>query len=464
MKKIKIVIVVSHGFHARILLHSKIFYYLKKNAEITIITPNANEPEFINKFSDCGIKLVQLNDQYTKFEKLFESIRKLCFTNPKLLQTLNIKNEQLKRNNSIKYKITRILNLSIGHIKPLRRLWLNIESLLFQDRKHTWIFTTFKPDGLITVTPGIFPADARLIRTAKKKNVNTFCIVQSWDNLTSKGFMGARPDYLVVWNKIMKNEAIEYHDYLEKEVFIAGVPHFDVYASRKNYESRESVFNRFGLDINKALIFFGTTASIHYPHNLEIIEILINFLKSNQYIKESQILVRLHPEVVSGSYKEDLEKYMQFKEWITFDIPGSRSVNLACDMYEEDTRHLGELLLHSAVTINTASTLSIDACCHNRPVVNIGFDGYSEKSYEDSALRFYDYTHYINIVKAGGVRIAKTREDLIHWINQYLINPLLDSEGRIRVVKEQCYKLDGNSGKRAAEYILSKMKKSEYPK
>jgi hypothetical protein len=57
-------------------------------------------------------------------------------------------------------------------------------------------------------------------------------------------------------------------------------------------------------------------------------------------------------------------------------------------------------------------------------------------------------------MKTGGVRIARNVDELIKFINMYLSNPKLDSEGRKRIVREQCYKVDGRVGERIAKYIL----------
>ena len=57
-----------------------------------------------------------------------------------------------------------------------------------------------------------------------------------------------------------------------------------------------------------------------------------------------------------------------------------------------------------------------------------------------------------------GVRLAKSREDLIKYVNMYLKDPSIDREGRKRMVVEQCYKFDGKSGERIANHVLNLLK------
>ena len=47
--------------------------------------------------------------------------------------------------------------------------------------------------------------------------------------------------------------------------------------------------------------------------------------------------------------------------------------------------------------------------------------------------------------------------EFVSIVNEYLKNPQLDSENRKRIVKEQCYKIDGNSSKRIANRIINLM-------
>jgi len=121
---------------------------------------------------------------------------------------------------------------------------------------------------------------------------------------------------------------------------------------------------------------------------------------------------------------------------------------------DRDIVHLINCLYHSNIVINTASTMTIESCIFNKPVISIAFDGYKKRNYWTSVRRFCDYNHYSNLIKAGGVRVAKNPEELLVLINEYLANPELDNKGRKRIVEEQLYKLDGKSGERIGNFLL----------
>jgi hypothetical protein len=72
-------------------------------------------------------------------------------------------------------------------------------------------------------------------------------------------------------------------------------------------------------------------------------------------------------------------------------------------------------------------------------------------------LRYYSYTHYQQIVRAGAVRIAKSAGELIDLVNDYLADRSRDAAGRRRVVTEQCEFTDGRSAERVARLISSQL-------
>jgi len=124
---------------------------------------------------------------------------------------------------------------------------------------------------------------------------------------------------------------------------------------------------------------------------------------------------------------------------------------------KNETDHLADSLYHAGVTINTASTISVDAALFDTPIINIVYDGWEKKPLHKSVKRLYmsHHSHYQPIIKSGGVQLAHSFDEMVDLIKRYLENLSLDSEGRKKIVKEHCFKLDDKAGKRIAEYILA---------
>jgi hypothetical protein len=314
----------------------------------------------------------------------------------------------------------------------------------------------------VTGTPGSIPADAHLIRAAKRHHVRTACVVLSWDNLTSKGHMAARSDDLIVWNDTMRREAEELHDYDPRRVHVAGVSHFDIYAKPSRALTHDRFCALMGLDPARRIITLGTVTPWLFPYNADVAEILARAIADGRFVAPTQLLIRLHPQVVSRGtqHSENLERFEAIAAaypHVHLDLPGVRSESLMWDVSIDDMAHLADLLRYSDVTLNAGSTLTIDSAIVDTPIVNIGFDGYASPPEVESVRRIYDFTHYANIVRTRGVRIAASAEQMIGLINAYLTDPTLDRAGRAAIVEQQCYRVDGHSGIRVGQLLLGMM-------
>ncbi|HEX7281898.1 MAG TPA: CDP-glycerol glycerophosphotransferase family protein [Vicinamibacterales bacterium] len=130
---------------------------------------------------------------------------------------------------------------------------------------------------------------------------------------------------------------------------------------------------------------------------------------------------------------------------------------LAIDVMPEHQKHLGDTLCHADVVVNVASTISIEACIFDTPVVNINFDGPVESPYVKSARRYYSFTHYVNITSREAVRVATSPEQLVADVAAYLADPSLDAAGRKQVVLDQCQFTDGRSAERVVNLVLEEL-------
>ena len=73
-------------------------------------------------------------------------------------------------------------------------------------------------------------------------------------------------------------------------------------------------------------------------------------------------------------------------------------------------------------------------------------------------MNLYNHLYYQNLIKSGGIRFVKNKQELAKWINIYLKNPDIDKEGRKRIVKEQCWQIDGRAGERVADFLVRHLK------
>lgn len=362
-----------------------------------------------------------------------------------------------KENNYISYFFSWLLIKLFSNLSFLRRAARLLDYFLVQDAKLAKYFEQYKPD-LVFAPHIIHACDQAFIRSAKRRKIKTVGLIHSWDNLTvNKSAMRIAPDTLIVPNEIMKREAEKLCDYPRDRIIIAGMPHFDYYLTEKPC-AREQFFKRICGNPAKRLILFAAIGKSFTDTEWQDAQIIADAIEKGLLPRDLQILVRQHPNPASFMVMGDLKP----SPHILFDIPGVRlpaGDGVSEEMLFEDMTHLLNALFYSDVVVTTQSTMSIDAAAFNKPVINIAFDGWEQKSFYDekSVSRLNQYTHYRPIVKSGGVRLVKSSIELIKWLNRYLEQPNIDSEGRSRIIREQCWKFDGGAGERVADAVLKSL-------
>ena len=128
----------------------------------------------------------------------------------------------------------------------MRNFFRNLILAIGKYNFHPEIYKNNNPKLLIVNSIG-FKTDTYLIREAKKNNVKCISAVMNWDNTTTKGMSGCKPDRAIAWNNIMKEELINHHDLNEKNIFVGGVPHYSSYSKDNNFMKRSDFYKKFEL-------------------------------------------------------------------------------------------------------------------------------------------------------------------------------------------------------------------------
>jgi hypothetical protein len=243
---------------------------------------------------------------------------------------------------------------------------------------------------------------------------------------------------------------MRYHDFPEKDIFVAGPPQFDLYYDPSQYLSRAAFFEKWKLDPAKRLITYTTGAPALFPFEHEIVQMLYDKMQNGAFKQPCQLMVRVHPKD-----RYDIYERFEGKPGLVLQLAGRKGkTDDTWNPSRQDMFELGETMKYSDVVLNIVSTTTIDAACFDTPVVNIAFDGFSTLPHEKSCRRFYNFNHYKKIVETGGVKIANDLAETISLTQRYLDNPKLEADGRARIREEQCYKFDGKAGERIARYLI----------
>jgi hypothetical protein len=102
--------------------------------------------------------------------------------------------------------------------------------------------------------------------------------------------------------------------------------------------------------------------------------------------------------------------------------------------------------------INVASTVSLELCMFDKPVVNVGYNPPCPVNTPWS--QYYHYDHYRPVVESGAVMVASHADELKTMIMESLSNPGNRREERQMLIRRMFGNvLDGKAGQRIADQI-----------
>ena len=113
------------------------------------------------------------------------------------------------------------------------------------------------------------------------------------------------------------------------------------------------------------------------------------------------------------------------------------------------------LIFHSDVNVNMASTMTLDFAAFDKPIVNVAFDVSNPPLFGRPIWEhYYRYDHYLPVVQLGAARFARSPDDLAADLTDYLGDPGLDREARRRLLDLELGAPMGDSSRRVLDALL----------
>ena len=288
------------------------------------------------------------------------------------------------------------------------------------------------------------------IQAAQWLGIPTATFIFSWDNLTSQGRIMLPYEYFLVWNDDLKQQLTQMYRWIRPEnVFVTGTPQFDHHFRPEFYWSREKFCSEVGADSERPIVLYSTGMANHMPGEPQIVESIADMLAEYGEDRRPQLLVRVYAKDLTGRFDElkDRRKDIIFQrvEW----DPSWQTPKYA------DSYGLINALRHCSVGINIASTLSLELCMFDKPVINVAYDppGGNDRGLKNS--RFYSFEHYKPVADCGAVDLADSPEAMNELIRACLADPGKRSKQRRELISKMFgTTLDGRSATRVANVLL----------
>lgn len=440
-----IFLVIPHFIFTSDLLRTNYIEYLSQKYKVVVITPMIGDDE-------------ALADKYLRSPDIVYIKRQL--ENPRMWQwfkllRIGLVNEfdhlvsvqQFYRSPNYKNNWSRRLTRFLG--KP----WSSFISVDFLTKVESALLPrsvsfeqcvkNYQPSLVVTATPGFDPFEAEMILLSRRAKIPTVAVNFTWDNLTTNCKHIRKTDYLISWNETMVEEAVNLHNYSYEKIAVSGVIRFDPYfASVPNEPTRDEFLLSKGLNPDYRTLLH-TTVTKAYPFQKKYIRDLMALRKNGQ-IPYVNLFFRIHP-------LDDFENYRVFfsVKDAYFEKAGQEMVlpdgRKKIEMNYSDLLNLKYSLKYTDININYASTISVEACIFDKPIINIGcLDRYAQA---------YNFEHYAPLCRYGAVRVVKDDADLPKFINDYLTDPVLDRESRQEIVRKYVKFTDGLSYRRSVDYL-----------
>lgn len=432
------------------LLRTNYIKYLAEKYRVVIFS-NVIAEELVKKseyFSSPNVIYLPWKVHNSRLFAIFKFLRTACMRELKNLAGMRIYYQSVMFRQD---KRARLLRWFTAPLAPLLTIdnFTRLEHLLVRvPRLFKEYCQEYKPSLIITPTPGIQVFDAEAIILAKKMGIPTLAANFSWDNLTAfKAVRIRKPDYLFVWNDIIREAAVKIHHFKPEKVLVTGSMRFDRYfGDAYKIQDREKFLQSKNLDPRHPTLLFATVGQKGLFDLVVIREILE--LRNAGAIPYVNLLIRLHPFDHLENYREFIglkNVRVELAGKPVLDASGQQKIEFDDDAFA----NLKASLMYTDININYKSTISLEAFLFDKPVIN-----FIDATRPAQNQNYYDESsYYYPLVKYGAVRIAQNKPEMGELIKLYLNNPAIDSDNRRRVVDMFIPFRDGFSYKRSVDFL-----------
>ncbi|RJQ36788.1 hypothetical protein C4552_02765 [Candidatus Parcubacteria bacterium] len=443
-------VTLFQGVEAKNLLRTGVVRYLLAGDDtevVLLVTSESRKEHYAKEFSDPRLRYEVVRWQPRGFwERLLARLK--FFTLKTATTDLRRRMIWERRERAVGYRIGKRINGWLA--RPRVRAWLRrIDERFARDHTFAPLFERYQPRAVLAAH--LFDdAENALVREAKRRRVPVIGFINSWDKLTARSALRLLPDTLLVFNAIVRDEAIQYADMPAERIAIAGIPQYDRYVGYRP-TFRSDFLKKIGLAPNERFVLYAPMGEAFSTSDWDIIDLLHRWETNGSFGPEVKLFVRFQPNDTFA--KQEMER----RPWLRYDRPGTRfsaARGVDWDMGEDELTHLADTLAHMEMLICYASSMSVDAACFDKPIINIDFEMHVNERLLKSPTQFYQMAHYKNALATGAIRMPKSPDELLGMIQAYLADPAQDREARSRLVAEQCGPFDGHAAERLAAAIL----------
>jgi len=323
---------------------------------------------------------------------------------------------------------------------------------LRSSRFYDHFFARCHPDLVFNASHIHGPAGELPLRVAHRLGLPTAGFIFSWDNLTSRSRILVPYRYWLVWHEPMKQQLLHLYPKIRPDhVFVTGTPQMDFLFQPQWLLSRPELCRRIGLDPARPFILYTTGVDRHFPREHLHVASVINLLGQLRLPQKPQLVVRIYIKGISPQMQALAERRLPDVVFppmlwdLAWATPRPEDLELYCS-----------LVHHAALSINAASTVSLEFILKDKPVINLDYDPPGSRLAPcDGFKRHIRFDHFWPVARSGATMVATSEADLRKMLIRGLTQPAADHPARQQFVADFFgFTADGQSSLRTAETLL----------
>lgn len=437
-----------HGSISRNILQTTILPILNENNIRVVVVCYEGQREYIQKLVGEKAVVVSVDYKTRHIDNIIQIISMGLVTNYNLFMRRIWAEGQYGK--VIFAQIVYLLGSSAPVFKKILRGFFKRSC---DENKLGAIFAEYKPD-LIFSTDIFDFTDSKMLAEASKKGIYTVGMVRSWDNPTTRGILLVHPQKIICWNETIKDELVKINRFPAEDIFISGIPHHDRVINLPHIE-RGEFLKSIGLDPAKRTIMFAPGGASQYKCDGEILRMFKRLKDEKRFVEPVQFLVRQQPHdnLKWNGFDPNADADFMIDE-PGISLSGKKKES---EIRKSDDDSLVNSLRFSDVIVTLVSSVILDATYYDRPGIIISFE--PRKGLEDSTKKFVRYKHMKKLFGWGLLTIATSENDFVEQVNNYIKNQDLNHDKRVELSRKYAYKLDGQSSRRVADFILGSLER-----
>jgi hypothetical protein len=292
------------------------------------------------------------------------------------------------------------------------RLALALERRVPGDPGVEGALAALEPDAVV-VTPLLGRSNRNRRQTDTVKSAQALGVpvgfgVASWDHLTTKGVVKARPDVTFVWNEIQRRDAVELHRLPAESVVVTGAQLFDRWFDTTPSTTGATFRAGLGLADGPYVLYVGSSPNIASPEReIAFVRRWLEALRSDPDLRAVGVVVRPHPYSVEAWAAVELGPGAAVSPRTPPELP----------MTDADEALYFDSIHHAAGVVGINTSAMVESFVLRKPVLTIRTEDFRES--QEGTLHFGE----LRTAAGGALQTASSLAEHVPQLRSTIADP-----------------------------------------